>query len=63
MPASEAQLRAQRKYDDANTKKVKMAFHNVNDADVIARLEAKKETEGKQTYVKRLIREDIQRGG
>lgn len=61
--ASDAKTRASRKYNDANTIAVKVSYHNVNDREIIERLEQKKTTEGKQGYVKRLIREDIQRGG
>lgn len=58
MKASEAQLRAQEKYDKLNTVKVLLKLNKKTDADVLARLE---EVENKQGYIKRLIREDIRR--
>lgn len=58
MKASEAQLRAQDKYDKANTVKILLKLNKKTDADVLARLE---EVESKQGYIKRLIREDIRR--
>lgn len=54
--ASEAQLRAQAKYDARETVQFKMKLNKKTDADVIQRLE---EQPNKQGYVKRLIREDM----
>jgi len=48
-------------YDRENTRRVNLKLNNKTDDDIIQRLEAKKETEGIQGYLKRLIREDIER--
>ena len=58
--ATEAQKRATRKYDDANTVQFHLKLNKGTDADIIAMLEAMaKEPGGKQGYIKRLIRQDI----
>lgn len=57
--ATEAQLRTQRKYDDANTRQVHLKLNRRTDEDVLARLD---EVPSKQGYIKRLIRADIERG-
>lgn len=57
--ATEAQLRAQAKYDAKATVQVKMKLNLKTDTDIIQRLEDVAGTEGKQGYIKRLIRQDI----
>lgn len=56
--ASEAQKRAVAKYDAANTVQVKLKFNRVTDADILERLD---EVGNRQGYIKRLIREDLER--
>lgn len=56
--ASEAQRRAIAKYDAANTVQVKLKFNRVTDADILERLA---EVGNRQGYIKRLIREDLER--
>ena len=56
--ATEAQLRAGYKYDKANTKQIHLKLNRRTDKDVLARLD---EVPSKQAYVKRLIREDLER--
>ena len=51
-----AQLRANYKYDRANTTQVHLKFNNGTDADILGVLAA---VDSKQTYIKQLIREDI----
>ena len=58
--ATEAQNRAVAKYDAANTTQIHLKLNDKTDADILARLE---EVESKQGYIKRLIREDIAKGG
>ena len=53
---TEAQLRAQTKYDKANTKQVHLKLNTTTDADIIARLA---EVDSMQGYIKTLIRRDI----
>lgn len=53
---TEAQKRAQAKYDAANTVQIKLKLNKVNDADIIAKLES---VSNKQGYIKGLIRADI----
>lgn len=50
-------------YDRENTRRINLKLNNRTDADIIRRLEALKETEGIQGYLKRLIREDMKKGG
>ena len=52
------QSRASIKYDATHTKRYHLKFNLETDADIIERLDHIKETEGVQTYIKRLIRED-----
>lgn len=59
---TEAQKRAQARYDAKATQQFHLKLNLKTDADVIARLMAAGESEGKQAYIKRLIREDIARG-
>ena len=54
--ASEAQLLAQKKYDQTHTKSIIMKLNRTTDADVLKRLE---EVENKQGYLKELVRSDI----
>ena len=56
--ASEAQKRAIAKYDAANTVQVKLKLNRVTDADILERLE---EVGNRQGYIKRLIREDLEK--
>lgn len=56
---TEAQKRAQKKYDEANKDKWRMIHLKLNretDADIIQKLES---VEGIQTYIKQLIRADL----
>ena len=57
--ATEAQKRAQAKYDAANTVQIKLKLNKVNDADIIAKLDS---VSNKQGYIKELIRADIAKG-
>lgn len=54
---SEARKRASAKYDAANTVQIKMKLNKRTDADILDWLADK----SKQQYIKRLIREDMQR--
>jgi trehalose/maltose hydrolase-like predicted phosphorylase len=58
--ATEAQIRANMKYNEKNTTQIKFSFNNKTDADVIAKLRS---VPNKQGYVKELIRRDINEGG
>lgn len=55
--STEAKLRASAKYNANNTTSYNMKLNNKTDADIIERLAEK----GVQGYIKRLIREDIER--
>ena len=55
---SEAQRRAQAKYDEANTKQIKMKLNIKTDTDIIKKLEAVPNIQG---YIKDLIRADIKK--
>jgi len=55
---TEAQLRANAKYDAANTKKILLKLNIKTDDDILKRLDA---VSNKQGYIKDLIRADIQR--
>lgn len=57
--ATEAQIKAQKKYDAANTRQVHLKLNRRTDKDVLARLD---DVPSKQGYIKRLIRADIERG-
>lgn len=57
--ATEAQIKAQKKYDAKNTRQVHLKLNRRTDKDVLARLD---EVPSKQGYIKRLIRADIERG-
>lgn len=54
--ASEARLRANAKWDKANTRSVKFKFNIHNDADILEQLDS---VENKAGYIKELIRRDI----
>lgn len=54
--ATEARLRANKKYDDANTRQIKFKFNIKSDADILEKLDS---VENKQGYIKKLIRDDI----
>ena len=58
---TEAQQRAQIKYDAKATIQYHLKLNKVTDADIIAKLNDVADTEGKQGYIKRLIRMDIDR--
>ncbi len=58
--ASEARIRANAKYDEANTRQIRLKLNLKHDADILAKLD---EVENKQGYIKALIRADIQRAG
>lgn len=57
-PTSQAQLRAQAKYDKENTIGVYLKLNKKKDAEIIKKLES---VEKKQTYIKNLILEDIKK--
>ena len=57
---NEVAKRAQEKYDKAHVKGLYLKLNINTDADILARLE--QVAEGKQGYIKRLIREDMERG-
>lgn len=56
--ATEAQIKAQAKYDAENTRQVHLKLNLRTDKDVLARLDG---VPSKQGYIKRLIREDLER--
>lgn len=53
---TEAQIKAQKKYDAKNTRQVHLKLNRRTDSDVLERLDA---VPSKQGYIKRLIREDL----
>lgn len=53
---SEAHNRAVKKYDEANTKQIKLKLNKKTDADILEALES---VPNKQGYIKNLIRKDI----
>lgn len=55
--------RAQAKYDAKNTRHVSLKFNRTTDADIIAKLEAVAAGDGIQAYIKRVIRNDLEKGG
>lgn len=55
---NEARLRAQLKYNKANTKQVTLRLNKRTEADIIERLE---EVGNKQGYIKALIRADVEK--
>lgn len=56
---SEAQKRAIKKFESTNIKQITLKFNIRTDADILERLAGI--TESKLGYIKRLIREDIQK--
>ena len=57
MTVSEAQLRAQAKYDAENTRKILLKLNLNTDADILDKLDS---VGNKQGYIKSLIRKDIE---
>lgn len=55
---SESQKRAVAKYDAKNTRKIVLKLNKATDADILKRLDA---VDNRQGYIKRLIREDIEK--
>lgn len=53
---SKAQIRAVAKYDQSNTRQIKLKLNLKTDKDIIMKLDS---VENKQGYIKDLIREDI----
>ena len=53
---SDAQLKAQYKYDKENTKQVMLKLNKTSDADVLMKLD---DMDNRQGYIKELIRNDI----
>lgn len=60
---TETASRAQAKYDAKNTRHVSLKFNRATDADIIAKLAAVAATEGIQAYIKKVIRNDLKKGG
>ena len=54
--ATDAQIKAQAKYDAENTRQVHLKLNRNTDKDVLEKLD---EVPSKQGYIKRLIREDL----
>ena len=55
--ATEAQIRANNKFNKANTKMVSLRLNYNTDADIIQKLD---EVDSKMGYIKELIRKDLQ---
>lgn len=55
-----AQQRAIDKYDKANTRQIKFKFNIKTDADILEKMDS---LENKQGYIKKLIRDDIEKNG
>lgn len=55
---SKAQIKAQAKYDKANTVQLTLKLNKKTDADIIEALES---VSNKQGFIKELIREDLKR--
>lgn len=51
------------RYDKAHSKGYYIKLNLEYDADIISALDKAKESEGMQTYIKRLIRQDLKRNG
>lgn len=58
MARTDAQRRAKNNYNKRRMTQLAIRFHNENDADIIMQLGKQ---ENKLRYIKRLIREDIER--
>ncbi len=56
MSTKEARLKANMKYQAANTTQIKFTFNHKTDADILTKLES---VGNKQGYIKALIRADI----
>lgn len=56
--ATEAQIKAQKKYDAANTKQLHLKLNRRTDWDVLEKLDS---VPSKQGYIKELIRADLNR--
>lgn len=56
--ATEAQLRAKRKYDAENTRQVRLKLNRRTDKDVLEKLDS---VPNKQGYIKELIRADLKK--
>lgn len=56
--ASDAQIRAQMKYDKKNTRQIMFKFNLTTDADILKKLDS---VENRQGYVKELIRRDLEK--
>ena len=56
--ATDAQIKAQRRYDARNTRQVHIKLNLRTDKDVLEKLD---EVHSKQGYIKRLIREDLRK--
>lgn len=56
--ATEAQIRAQRKYDAENTLQVHLKLNRRTDSDVLEKLDS---VPNKQGYIKELIRADLKK--
>ena len=56
--ASEAQIKAQKKYDAENTLQVHLKMNRRTDEDVLEKLDS---VPNKQGYIKRLIRDDLKK--
>lgn len=57
-PVSAAQRKAVQKYDAANTKQIKLKLNVKTDADILQHLATQENIQG---YIKKLIREDMNR--
>jgi hypothetical protein len=57
MPASKAQLEANKRYRKNNVKNITVAFYPA-DVDILAYLDSKG---GRSSYIKKLIREDMEK--
>ena len=56
MAITDAQKKAQAKYDKNNTKNITFKFNKKTDADILAKLDS---VDNKQGYLKELIRKDM----
>ena len=56
--ASEAKLRATKKYEKANIRQFILKFHKTHDAEIIEKLESQ---DSKNNYIRQLILHDLER--
>lgn len=56
--ATEAQIKAQKKYDSENTRQVHLKLNRRTDEDVLEKLDS---VSSKQGYIKELIRADLRK--